>query len=61
MVGRRLRVPDHHDRDAQDTLDWVSAQDWSNGKVGLHGCSSTAENQLKLAPSAIRRWAPGSR
>jgi putative CocE/NonD family hydrolase len=35
--------------DGQDTLDWVSAQDWSNGKVGLHGCSSTAENQLRLA------------
>jgi uncharacterized protein len=35
--------------DAQDTLDWISTQDWSNGKVGLHGCSSTAENQLKLA------------
>jgi uncharacterized protein len=34
--------------DAQDTLDWVSSQDWSNGKVGLYGCSSTAENQLKL-------------
>ena len=35
--------------DAQDTLDWVGAQEWSNGRVGLHGCSSTAENQLKLA------------
>jgi uncharacterized protein len=35
--------------DAQDTIDWVSAQEWSNGRVGLHGCSSTAENQLKLA------------
>ncbi len=34
--------------DAQDTLDWISAREWSNGKVGLHGCSSTAENQLKL-------------
>lgn len=22
--------------DAQDTLGWVSAQNWSNGKVGLH-------------------------
>ena len=22
--------------DAQDTLDWIAAQDWSNGKVGLH-------------------------
>jgi uncharacterized protein len=34
--------------DAQDTLDWIAAQDWSNGKVGLLGCSSTAENQLRL-------------
>ena len=33
--------------DAQDTLDWISAQEWSNGKVGLHGCYS-AENKLKL-------------
>ena len=35
--------------DGQDTLDWIAAQDWSNGRVGMHGCSSTAENQLKLA------------
>jgi len=35
-------------QDAQDTLDWIAAQDWSNGKVGLIGCSSTAENQLRL-------------
>jgi hypothetical protein len=34
--------------DAMDTLDWIAAQDWSNGRVGLFGCSSTAENQLKL-------------
>ena len=26
--------------DGQDTLDWISAQEWSNGKVGLAGCSS---------------------
>jgi hypothetical protein len=30
--------------DGQDTLDWIAAQDWSNGRVGMHGCSSTAEN-----------------
>lgn len=35
--------------DGQDTLDWIAARDWSNGRVGMHGCSSTAENQLKLA------------
>jgi len=40
--------------DAVDTLDWIEAQDWSNGRVGLHGCSSTAENQLKLAAMGHR-------
>jgi len=34
--------------DAMDTLDWIAARPWSNGRVGLHGCSSSAENQLKL-------------
>ena len=49
--------------DGQDTLDWISAQDWSNGKVGLHGCSSTAENQLKLGAighPALRACVPMS-
>ena len=49
--------------DAQDTLDWISAQEWSNGKVGLHGCSSTAENQLKLGAighPALRACVPMS-
>jgi uncharacterized protein len=49
--------------DAQDTLDWISAQDWSNGKVGLHGCSSTAENQLRLGAlghPALRACVPMS-
>jgi uncharacterized protein len=35
--------------DGQDTLDWIAGQEWSNGRAGMHGCSSTAENQLKLA------------
>jgi predicted acyl esterase len=49
--------------DAQDTLDWVSSQEWSNGRVGLFGCSSTAENQLKLAAighPALRACVPMS-
>src|SRR5499425_1767682 len=49
--------------DAQDTLDWISAQEWSNGKVGLFGCSSTAENQLKLGAighPALRAGVPMS-
>lgn len=49
--------------DAIDTLDWIAAQDWSNGRVGLHGCSSTAENQLKLGAighPALRACVPMS-
>ena len=35
--------------DSDDELNWMSAQPWSNGKVGLIGCSSTAEWQLAVA------------
>src|SRR5579864_936475 len=35
--------------DSDDELDWMAAQTWSNGKVGLIGCSSTAEWQLAVA------------
>ena len=47
--------------DAQDTLDWIAAQDWSNGKVGLIGCSSTAENQLRLGAIGHPALAPACR
>jgi putative CocE/NonD family hydrolase len=36
-------------KDGYDTLDWISHQDWSNGKVGTIGCSSSGDNQLPLA------------
>ena len=42
MLGRA-------DEDGWDTLDWIAAQEWSNGRVATYGCSSSAENQLKLA------------
>ncbi|MGH9481821.1 MAG: CocE/NonD family hydrolase [Terriglobales bacterium] len=32
--------------DGSDAIQWMSTQPWSNGKVGLTGCSSTAEWQL---------------
>ncbi|MGA2249931.1 CocE/NonD family hydrolase [Terracidiphilus sp.] len=35
--------------DSDDELDWMSAQPWATGKVGLIGCSSTAEWQLNVA------------
>lgn len=52
--GRFLSEGDMHmlgraDEDGWDTLDWIVRQEWSNGKVATYGCSSSAENQLKLA------------
>jgi uncharacterized protein len=35
--------------DGYDALSWISAQPWSNGKVGTTGCSSTAEWQMAVA------------
>jgi len=35
--------------DGDDAFSWMSAQPWSNGKVGTIGCSSTAEWQLGVA------------
>jgi len=35
--------------DGYDALEWMSKQPWSNGKVGLIGCSSTAEWQMAVA------------
>ncbi len=35
--------------DGDDELNWIKKQPWSNGKVGLIGCSSTAEWQLAVA------------
>lgn len=35
--------------DGWDALDWIADQEWSNGKVGTIGCSSSAEWQLALA------------
>jgi len=35
--------------DGEDALNWLSAQPWSNGKVGTTGCSSTAEYQMGIA------------
>jgi putative CocE/NonD family hydrolase len=35
--------------DGYNALEWLSAQPWSNGKVGTTGCSSTAEYQMGIA------------
>ena len=35
--------------DGYDAFDWMAAQEWSNGKIGTIGCSSTAEWQMAVA------------
>lgn len=35
--------------DGFDAFSWMSDQDWSNGKIGTIGCSSTAEWQMAVA------------
>ena len=35
--------------DGYDAIKWLSEQPWCNGKVGLIGCSSTAEWQMAVA------------
>ncbi len=38
--------------DGEDAIQWIAGQPWSNGKVGLLGCSSTAEWQMGVAAMA---------
>ncbi len=45
----KFEILGHPRTDGYDALDWISAQSWSNNKVGTIGCSSTAEWQLALA------------
>jgi putative CocE/NonD family hydrolase len=35
--------------DGAATLDWITRQSWSNGKVGTFGCSALGETQLVLS------------
>ena len=36
--------------DGYDTVDWLSKQFWSNGKVGTYGCSYLGDVQIFQAP-----------
>lgn len=47
--------------DGHDAIQWIGAQPWSNGRVGLLGCSSTAEWQMAVAatkPPALATIVP---
>src|SRR6185295_14900514 len=38
----------HAGVDGYDSIDWISKAPWSNGKVGMMGCSSGGEEQHKI-------------
>lgn len=46
----------HASGDAADTIGWIVAQPWSDGKVGTFGCSALAETQLVSQDRAPDNW-----
>lgn len=50
--SRRVELADDEIRDYGEVADWIAAQPWSNGRIGLTGISyggDTAEHTLRLA------------
>ncbi len=47
--------------DGYDTIEWLSKQPWSNGRVGTYGCSDSGDAQVWLAqsrPAALAAMIP---
>ena len=38
--------------DAYDVSEWLAAQPWSNGRIGMWGCSATGGSQMQAATTA---------
>ncbi|HQE67560.1 MAG TPA: CocE/NonD family hydrolase, partial [Bacillota bacterium] len=38
--------------DAYDVTEWLARQPWSNGKIGMWGCSATGGSQMQAATTA---------
>ena len=52
----------HEAADGEDTVEWVAAQPWCNGRVGMYGMSYPGAAQLLAAsrrPAALAAIAPG--
>ena len=41
----------HKQEDIYDTIEWIAAQPWCNGKVGMMGPSSYSQSQMTIAPN----------
>jgi putative CocE/NonD family hydrolase len=47
--GRHSPYPRTDGPDGYDTVEWITRQSWSNGRVGTYGCSYLGETQHMLA------------
>lgn len=54
--GGRFRPLARADTDNYDTMDWITAQAWSNDVIGTFGCSSLGENQVAAAHLRHPAW-----
>jgi putative CocE/NonD family hydrolase len=44
-------VQGHDQEDGYDSVEWLAAQPWSNGKIGTYGCSYVGDTQIMMARS----------
>ena len=44
----------HTGEDGYDTIEWIAAQPWSNGRTGMVGSSYAAITQIRTALEARR-------
>lgn len=42
-------IGNHSVADAYDTMEWITKQPWSNGKVATYGCSALGEEQVQAS------------
>lgn len=54
--GGELMPWDHATEDAVDTVNWITKQTWSDGRVGTFGCSALGETQLVAQHAAPEAW-----
>ncbi len=47
--GGEYVIQGHDDVDGYDTVDWLSKQPWSNGRIGTYGCSYVGDVQIMQA------------
>ena len=49
VTQRRIQWEDHAYWDSYDIIDWFADQPWSDGNIGMWGCSATGHSQWQAA------------